>query len=139
MAPTVRVPITAVRRLDQMPGRRPGIRPANHALGDLDEFTVELVVSPIRRRHPALAVRVILKFFEPFPLGFLGDVEPQFDNQGAIIHQHFLEERHPLHRGVQFGALDLAIDLLENRIRVPRAKQDREPGPRAGRTRQNRQ
>ncbi|MNP18643.1 hypothetical protein D3C76_1111340 [compost metagenome] len=66
--------------------------------------------------------RVVLERFQPRLHLFLGQVEPELDDQRAFIAQHLLQALGAIDRLVQYGILEHPVDTALQHLAVPVAE-----------------
>ncbi|MDT4827471.1 hypothetical protein FQZ97_608190 [compost metagenome] len=127
--------IALVRALDHIPRRVVTAGTAQHPLAIVHEVVVDLALLPVQRVELPAAPRVLLQALEAFLELLLGEVEPEFEEQGALLAKHPLEALHRGYRLLQLGVLDITLDPGVEHLAVPVAEEDadlslrRQPAP----------
>jgi len=73
---------------------------SDEVLGDTFVFTIILMKLALLRQHLPAAAVVAGELLEAGLLVLLGEVEPEFDDQGAVVDEHTLEVHDPIELGV---------------------------------------
>ena len=106
--------------LDHVPGRGTAVRPADRALGGLGELVVQLEALPVGRRGVALLLQALERLF----LLLFREVQAEFQEERAVIHQHRLKGGDAIELSVKLAAFDLVVDAVDDRVAVPGAEED---------------
>ena len=115
--------VVGVLALDDQPGGVGGARLADHLLVHLLELVVGLEPFPVAVGDPPAGERVLLQALEPLLLLFFGQVQPELDDQRALVDQHGLQLLGPIQALLQVGRLGDAAHPVEDRPGVPGAEE----------------
>ena len=111
--------------IDHVPGRPGLVGRAPHPFRKPGQPVVVPLALPIVGRHPPGRSRVRLELPEAAPLGRLGQVEPDLDDQGPAGRELALEPRESPEHGVKLAELARAAGVLVEGVGVPAAGVDR--------------
>ena len=112
-------PVAGVVTFDDLPGRQAGAGLHDRALGGGDELIVQLPVPPVALGNLPVQQRILFQLAQALLLCVLGQMHPEFQDQRAIVGQGFLERFDPRQPLVELGQADAAVDMVENRHRIP--------------------
>ena len=87
------------------------------------ELVVDLGLLPVERTQAPAGQRVAFQFLEATLHLFLGQVEPELEDQCAFIAEHLLQALGAVDRLVQAWVLDLAMDPALQHLAVPVAEE----------------
>ncbi|MOA30158.1 hypothetical protein D3C78_1512220 [compost metagenome] len=107
-----------------MPRRVIATGAAQHTLAVFDELVVGLGLLPVQRADAPAVQWVILEPLEPGLHLFLGEVEPELEDQRAFIAKHFLQALGTGNRLVEPRVLELAMDPALQHLAVPVAEKN---------------
>ena len=123
-APGGQPAIARVGALDHDPRRVGGAGLAQRAFAHLVELVVQPEMLPVALGHAPARLRVLLQCLQALLLALLGEVEPELEDERALVGEHLLEAHVLFHRLVERGVAGLAVGARQNRLRVPRAEED---------------
>jgi hypothetical protein len=121
-----------------MPAGGAGVRAPDHFLGGGHEPAVPAQVFAVVGQQDLMFVRVAHHGFEASLLIPAGEMEPELEDQGAVVGQHPFEGRDSGEFVFQPVGVEAAFNAPEEHIGIPASVIDAD-APRAGRVRQNRQ
>ena len=120
------VAIPGVGALHDDPRRVARARAEQRVLRDLPELVVQIEMLPVLRRHAPPRVLGLLQRPQALFLLLLGEVEPELQDQRALVGEHPLEPDDLLQLLVELPLIDIPVRAVEDRPRVPRAEEDPE-------------
>ena len=118
------MPVSFVRRLDDGPRSVTATGLANRPRRDLDEFVIGFKEFPILRSYPPGKIGIFLQSFEVLAFLFLGDVQPELQQQSIFAHQHSLEFGDSVHGSVKLSVVEVAFDAVDDGLCIPGAEKD---------------
>src|SRR3546814_14310312 len=83
---------------------------AQYTLTVFDELVVGLGLLPVQRADAPAVQRVVLESLEPGFHLFLGQVEPELEDQCAFVAEHFLQALSAIDGLIEPWVLDLAMN-----------------------------
>ncbi len=120
------VPVVPILRLDQIPGRNPAVGMPDNMLGDpLILMIIRMKPALFRQHLPAAAV-IPGELLQAGLLALLGEVEPELDDQCAIVDEHALEVHDAIEFGIHLGVVAQPPETLLDQGLIPTAEQDGE-------------
>ncbi len=123
--------VALVRAFHHVPGRVVPAGAAQHALAVMHEAVVDLALLPVQRTELPAVLRILLQRLETLLQLFLGEMEPELEEQRAFVAEHALEAFGGIDGLVQLGLLDMPLDPRVEHLAVPVAEED--TGPPLGR------
>jgi hypothetical protein len=114
--------VARVFAFDNEPRRLGGAGMADHALVHGAEFVVEFEMLPVTIGHAPARLGVFFQHLETFFLLVPGQMQPELDDQGAFVGEHFLQQFGSLQALVEIGGLGDAVHAIEDRPGVPGAE-----------------
>ena len=101
-----------------------GVRIENQLFADPQGFLVLAgqFIGPVG--HPKTQIPVSIQALQTLLLGVLAHMQPQFDNQGAIVGQHALEHFDLLAVQVELAGVHASVNSRLCRLGIPRAEKD---------------
>ncbi|MNZ55557.1 hypothetical protein D3C78_734860 [compost metagenome] len=127
--------IARVHALDHVPRRIVAAGAAQQALAVAHELVVGLALLPVQFAEPPAVLRVLLQHLQAGLELLLRQVEPELEEQRALVAEHPLEALRRRAAGVQGGLVDIAVDPRMQQLAVPVAEEDadlplgRQPAP----------
>ena len=118
------ITVAAVAGFDQIPGRDAAVGMEDDALGHLLEGGVMLGEFALLRQHLPATLVVAREFLQARLLVRLGHVEPEFDDQRAILDQHAFKVDDAVELAVELGVVAMAAEAVLDRCLVPAAEKD---------------
>ncbi len=116
--------ITLVRTLDHIPGRKIPAAEPQDLLTVAHELVVSLRLLPIQRADAPTVQRVILQRIEPGVHTLLGQMEPELEDQRALITEHPLQALRPRGGEFQLGTIDAPVHTILEHLAVPVAEEN---------------
>ncbi|MCY1291141.1 hypothetical protein D9M70_403180 [compost metagenome] len=136
-APDAQAAEIRVVALDHVPGRELAVGAAQHQFGGLDDLVVDLRLLPVEHADlplvPGIALQLLLTLLQLL----LGEVEPELEDQRALVGEHPLGAHGLLDGLLHLAALQPPLDPADQHLAVPVAEEDadlpfrRQPAPEA--------
>ncbi|MCY1412539.1 hypothetical protein D9M71_279500 [compost metagenome] len=121
-APHRQAAVIRVYPFDDVPWRIVAAGAAQHALTKAHEAVVGLRLLPIQRADLPAVQRVVLERFQPRLHLFLGQVEPELEDQRAFVTEHLFQARGAANGLFEYGILELAMHPALQHLAVPVAE-----------------
>ena len=118
------ITVARIGAFNDCPGRLGCTGLTQHALGNLTELVVHLVVLPIGRGNTPAGFGILFQLFQTFFLPVPGEVQPEFQDQGSFVAEHLFKADNPLQLLIKFGILDLPIHVIDQRAGIPCTDED---------------
>ncbi len=116
--------VFVIGALDDDPRRMRGIGHAQHMAGDLLQLVVGLDPLVAILGHPPGGMRIGFQRLQPLLLAIPGEMEPELEDERALVDQHRLETVDFVETLVHLVAFHLVGDAVGDRLRVPRTGED---------------
>lgn len=116
--------IVRVDAFDHMPGRIVTAGAAHDALAVFDELVVGLRLLPVQRADAPAVQGVVRQRLEAGLHLFLGQVEPELEDQRAFVTQHLFQTLGGIDALIEPWVLELAMDSPLKHLAVPIAKEN---------------
>ena len=111
--------IARVRSFDDDPRRFGGAGMADDAFVDGQEFVVTFVMFPVALGDAPAGLGIAFQQLEALFLHFLGQVQPEFDDERTLVGQHLLQALGAFQALVEFGEFGQTHHAIQDRPGVP--------------------
>ncbi|MNJ34118.1 hypothetical protein D3C77_288170 [compost metagenome] len=114
--------VMRIHPFNHMPGRVIAAGLAQHPFAEAHETVVGFRLLPVQRADTPAVQRVVLERLEPGLHLFLGQVEPELEDQRAFVTEHFFQALGTANGLVEYGILELAMHPALQHLAVPVAE-----------------
>ena len=118
------VAVIAVAAVHHVPGRIVPAAAADDVLGMPHHLVVGLALLPVQRAEFPAVQRIVGQALQACFHLRAGQVEPELEDQRALVAQHALQALRALDRLIELGVVDLVLDPRLQHLAVPVAEED---------------